>query len=262
VRRGLKEQLKSLNKQIDAFIKKNEDVLVHQFAFDAGVDEKTGTPLSNRVNIKQHIKTLDDVENHLAYNTEAHEELREAYFEELKWRDELSSITQSFENLFGKQERDENGDVHFVGGHAKDILDEIKRNEDADDAFEEAVEKVYQEQLRAEHLDDQNAWHNGEIDLRKKRPVTDAEGNQIQVKYDEQGRMNRRLADNETVDDLGYLWEYKDRGNVDNPVNRMGRVAPTPLDNAEHDRQLFRDTWNKIQGEPLPLTPEGLLERR
>jgi len=102
VRRGLKDQLNSLNKRIDQYIKENEEILVHQFAFDVGVDEKTGTPLSNRVNMRQRIKTLEDVENHLAYNTEAHEELREAYLEELKWSDELSSVKQSIENLLGK----------------------------------------------------------------------------------------------------------------------------------------------------------------
>ena len=262
VRRGLKNQLKRLNEQINLFIDKNEKVLVQQFAFDAGVDEKTGAKLSNRVNFDKHIKTLEDVENHLAYNTEAHEELRDAYIEELKWRDELSSAQESFDNFFGKQETDEDGNKTFTKGNALEILQDIKDAEDADDAFEQTVEQVFQEQLKAEHLDDQNAWVSGEIDLREKRPVNDANGNQIQVRYDEQGRMNRRLADNETVDDMGYLWEYRDRGAVDNPANRMGRVAPTPQDNAELDRQLFRDSWNKMNGETLPLTPEGLIERR
>jgi len=89
----------------------------------------------------------------------------------------------------------------------------------------------------------------------------DANGDQIQVTYDEQGRMNRRLADNETVDDLGFVWEYKDN-KPDFTINRINQNAPTPEDNAEHDRRIFRETFASIQDEQLPLTPEGMVERR
>jgi hypothetical protein len=79
---------------------------------------------------------------------------------------------------------------------------------DDDDAFEHAVETVYQEDLKAQHLNDQNAIENPyEINPnREKVPVKDANGNQIQVQFDEQGRINRKLADNETIDDQGMLW--------------------------------------------------------
>ena len=91
--------------------------------------------------------------------------------------------------------------------------------------------------------------------------MLDTNGDQIQVTYDEQGRINRRLADNETVDDLGFVWEYKDN-KPDLPINRISRNAPTPEDNAEHDRRIFRETFASIQDEQLPLTPEGMVERR
>jgi hypothetical protein len=91
--------------------------------------------------------------------------------------------------------------------------------------------------------------------------VLDTNGDQIQVTYDEQGRINRRLADNETVDDLGFVWEYKDN-KPDLPMDRINRNAPTPEDNAEHDRRIFRETFASIQDEQLPLTPEGMVERR
>ncbi|MBR2213439.1 MAG: hypothetical protein IJ889_03270 [Eubacterium sp.] len=91
--------------------------------------------------------------------------------------------------------------------------------------------------------------------------MLDTNGDQIQVTYDEQGRINRRLADNETVDDLGFVWEYKDN-KPDLPINRLDRNAPTPEDNAEHDRRIFRETFANIQDEQLPLTPEGMVERR
>lgn len=244
VKRGLHDQLKRLNKEIKRFKDEHKSVLKQFFDVD------------------QQINTLDDVETHLAYNQEAHEELRDAYLEEFKWNDEWESVNKSFEYFVGKQEGTSSENYKFTNGHAVEVLNDIKFNEDRDDAFEWAVEKVFQEKLKADHLDDQNAWHNGEeIDLREKAPVKDADGNQIQVQRDEQGNINRRLADNETVDDNGYLWEYKDR-QPDNPVNRIGRKTNTPLDNAEHDRQLFRETFTAISGEPLPKTPEGMVERR
>jgi len=60
---------------------------------------------------------------------------------------------------------------------------------------------------------------------------------------------------------MGYLWRYED-GNPDDPLNRIDRGAITPAGNAEQDRRAFRDAWANITGTQLPLTPEGMIERR
>ena len=60
---------------------------------------------------------------------------------------------------------------------------------------------------------------------------------------------------------MGYLWRYED-GNPDDPLNRIDRGAITPTGNAEWDRRAFRDAWANITGTQLPLTPEGMIERR
>jgi len=100
-------------------------------------------------NAKQSLKTLADVEDHLAYNEEAHEQLKEAYLDLIKWNNELDSANKSFENLVGKREQDENGEMHYVGGNAVNTMKNIQQIKDADDAFEQAVEQVFQEDLKA-----------------------------------------------------------------------------------------------------------------
>jgi len=69
--------------------------------------------------------------------------LVDAYLENLKWQDEYDSAKKSLENFLGKEYKDENGDIHFKGGNAVKVLEEIKNNEDADDAFEQAVEQHF-----------------------------------------------------------------------------------------------------------------------
>lgn len=261
VRRGLKGQLDKLNKDIDELIKVNEDEFVHQLGISIGEDFKTGEELQLFKNAKQSLKTLADVEDHLAYNEEAHEQLKEAYLDLIKWNNELDSANQSFENLVGKREQDENGEMHYVGGNAVNIMKNIQQIKDADDAFEQSVEQVFQEDLKAQHLDEENAWREQEIQPRIKKPVLNSKGEQIQVQRSQDGYINRRLADNETVDDMGYLWRYED-GNPDDPLNRIDRGAITPAGNAEQDRRAFRDAWANITGTQLPLTPEGMIERR
>lgn len=257
VRRGLHDQLKQIDNTIDGVKSWFEDKI----------------DLSN-------VRTLEDVENHLAYNEEAHSELKNAYLNDIKWGYELSSAQKSLDNFVGKLERiDNDGNVvsssadwnpindlehvRYSKGHAVQILKEIADNEKQDDAFEYAVEKVYQDKLKAEHLDEENAWINPEVqpDSREKVPVKDSKGNQIRILTDENGRINRRLADNETVDSEGLLWEYKDRRD-DLPMNRITHGANTPEENAEHDRQLFRETFAKQSGETLPLSPQSMVEKR
>ena len=45
-----------------------------------------------------------------------------------------------------------------------------------DDDFERLIEQVYQEDLKAEHLNDRNGWQNPEIAPKKIRPVNNANG--------------------------------------------------------------------------------------
>ena len=45
-------------------------------------------------------------------------------------------------------------------------------------------------------------------------------------------------------------------------MNRIIHGANTPEENAEHDRQLFRETFAKHSGEALPLSPQSMVEKR
>ena len=85
----------------------------------------------------------------MAYNEQAHEQLKEAYLDVIKWNNELDSAKQSFDNLVGKYEQNDNGEFHYVGGNAINIMKNIQQTKDADDAFEQAVEQVFQEDLKA-----------------------------------------------------------------------------------------------------------------
>ena len=80
------------------------------------------------------------------------------------------------------------------------------------------------------------------------------------MQFNEQGVANRNLADNEFIDDLGYVWERLDF-NPKDPFKEAVKPRPTKQMFDEEVRRAFRDTWNKETGTVLPLTPEGMQER-
>lgn len=259
VRRGLKDQLQRLNSLIK-YAKENA---------------------TNYILGGQEINTLSDVEDHLVYNQEEHEQLRDAYEDQIKWDYEYQSAAQSYENLVGKHKRigedgnpkdltEEDADwnpredlnhLYIEKGNSKQILDSIHKMEKDDDDFESAIEKVYQEDLKAEHLNEQNSWVNPEINPSKYRPVNDANGDQVRVQFDEQGRINRNLADNEFITEDGLVWEQLDYGRKD-PLKEAlkPKMSRDMLDNSI--RQSFAEAWQKQTGTPLPMTPEGFIEQQ
>lgn len=275
IRRGLKQQLENLDKQIQLWTKINED-----FIHSVGINIGDGFQLNP--NAKQKLSTLEDVENHLVFDQEQHELLRDAYEEELKWSFELDSASISYENLVGKPQRiDENGKArdltnddlswqplndlkHFTTtkGNAKKIIDDIHKMEKDDDDFESLIELVYKNELKAQHVADQNGWESPNIDINAPRPVYDGNGNHVRVEFSEDGsRINRKLADNEIVDENGFLYEYPNPSYKD-PLKEAlkPRKSRTEVDDAI--RQSFADTWNKTTGTILPMTPEGFIEMR
>ena len=258
VRRGLKDQIKHLNSMIDQ-------------AKEAAKNYTFGDV---------EINTLADVEDHLAYNLEEHEQLRDAYENQIKWNYEYQSAVQAYENLVGKHKRiDEEGNAKdltdedadwnpredlnhlFVEkGNSKQILDSIHKMEKDDDDFESMIEKVYQEDLKAEHLNERNGWVNPEINPAKYRAVNDANGNQVQVQFDEQGVPNRELAENEFMTRDGRVWEQIDYGRKDPFKEALKpRISQDELD--QSIRRSFAETWQKQTGTPLPMTPEGFIEQ-
>lgn len=275
VRRGLKEQLSRVNNMIEQFKTTHED-----FVRSFGIDIGNGFQINPNAN--QSINTLEDVENHLVFDQESHEELREAYLEHLKWQDEFESATLAYENLVGKPQRiNENGQIvditsgdvgwnpredlnHFTTtkGNAKQVIEDISNMEKDDDDFESLIETVYKNNLKSERLKQENGWNDPQIDIYAPRPVYDANGNHIKVEYSEDGtRINRKLAENEVVDKNGFLYEYLDPKRKD-PLKEAlkPRLSRPQLDAAI--RQSFVDTWNKTTGTVLPTTPEGLIEMR
>lgn len=274
VRRGLSEQLKELDKKIEKHIKEAES-FIHSLGFEVGDN------LMLYKNNKQSIATLEDVESHLAYNLEEHEMLRDAYEEYLKWQDQMDTANKTYDELIGRLQRvDENGNarelsqedlmwnpykdmnhVAFTKGSAKNIIKSIKEMEDDDDDFESAIEQVYKGELQAKHLQDENGWDNGaEIRPVNVRPVYDTNGEQVVVQFDENGYINRRLAENEYVDDFGRVWEYIQDGRKD-PFAEAQKPRKTLSEIRSEDRLAFRLAWNKIQGSVLPMTPEAYQEQ-
>lgn len=261
VRHGIKEQLDRVNKLIDFY-----KLIDKQILAVAGQD----------------INTLSDVENLLVFDKESHDELKDAYLEQLKWDFELESANKAYTNLVGKHQRiDENGkardltqdDVdnwkptedleHFTTtkGNAKKIIEDIHNMEKDDDDFESLIETVYQDDLKAEHLDEQNAYETPSVRPYRYRPVLDANNEQVRVQFDDLGRINRRLSENEHVTPDGLLWEDMAFGRKDPVLEalkpRMSRQEASAL-----ERRMFIESFNKQTGETLPMTPEGLIERR
>lgn len=275
VRRGLKKQLEVINKEIDSLVRFNE-YLIKAFSVDIGngfYEYKNGN---------QSIRTLQDVEDHLAYRKDEHEVLRDAYEQYYKDMFELQSAELTYQELFGKHQRiddehkegrdltfsdndwDARSDLeHFTTtkGKALDVIDELQKINEEDDKFESAIEKVYKDDLKAEHLAEANGWDVGEIGANMPRPVNDANGRQVQVEFDEFGRPNRALADGEFVDQAGRLWEYPNKGRKD-PLKEAARSKELRDRFDEDSRAAFAEAWQKNTGSVLPMTPEGFIEMR
>lgn len=260
VRRGIKEQLERINKLIDFYKMINK-----QFVIVAGQD----------------INTAEDVENVLAFDKESYDELKEAYQEELKWNLELESARQAYNDLVGKHQRIgedgkphdltqddvDNWDVfsdleHFTTtkGNAKKIIQDIHNMEKDDDDFESLIETVYQDGLKAEHLNEQNAYETPTVRPYRYRPVLDANNEQVKVQFDEQGRINRRLSENERVTPDGLLWEDIDFGRKD-PLTEALKPRLTRQEASALERRIFVESFQKQTGETLPMTPEGIEQR-
>lgn len=285
VRRGLKKQLEKINKDIKLLSETEEDLLSSSY-LDLGND------VGFYQNSGKKVVTLEDVES-LVWNQEAHEQLRDAYEEEIKWKYELESSREAYDAVFGKLQRiDEDGKardldqekdkdwvpqkdlkhVTFTKGEARRVIDDIHKMEDDDDDFESVIEQVYKEDLKAEHLKDENGLNQPQVAPMNVRPVLDGNGNQITVQYskrkvdddpeaEEQIFINRKLADGEFVDSLGRLWEHVDDDRKD-PFEEAQKVRPTNEDFDEDVRQAFRDTWAEKTGSPMPFTPQAFWEQQ
>lgn len=276
IRKNLKQQLKSINGKINEFSQ-----IFSDFIQSAGIDVDNG--LINRVNADKQIKTLEDVEQFLAYNQDEHEQLKDAYLDQLKWENEYDSAKAAYEQFVGKMQfvdKDGNkidvskedfdkislGDLNnisFVGSNAKNVIDKIHKMQDDDDKFEDLIELDYQEGLRAEHINDERGWDQPQINPKTTRPVTDAKGDQIKVQFDEQGHIlnqngtPRELAEGEFVDDLGNLWEDTTPKSK-NPFDYK-QISRREFD--EQSNRLFRATWNRNHDVPLPLSASGYTEQ-
>lgn len=272
VRRGLKSQLDRINKMIDDLIEANE-AIVKSFGIDVG------NGMAIYTNANQSIRTLQDVEDHLVYRKAEHDELVDAYLEYIKWQNEYDSAVQDYENLTGKLQRiGEDGkardltnedrewdprsnldEVSYTKGNARKVLKEVHEMQDDDDAFESAIEQVFQEDLQAQHLEDENAFESPEFtpNLRPKRPVLDGNGDQIQVEFNENGMPKRRLAPNEFFDTAGLLWEYTDGSDALHTA--MKNVGRTKDSDELWEERVFRETWNALNDKPLPLTKTSIL---
>ena len=260
VKIGIKEQLERVNKLIDFYKNFNK-----QFIAIAGQD----------------INTAEDVENLLAFDKESYDELKEAYQEELKWNLELESAQKAYTNLVGKHQRiGEDGNPHDLTqedvdswdaindlkhftttkGNAKKIIDDIHNMEKDDDDFESLIETVYQDDLKAEHLNEQNAYETPTVQPYKYRPVLDANNEQVRVEIDDQGRINRRLSENERLTPDGLLWEDMSFGRRD-PLQEALKPRMTRQEASAIERRIFVESFQKHTGETLPMTPEGIEER-
>lgn len=261
VRRGIKDQLDRLNEQIQLYKSINKLFL----AVDG-----------------QDINTVDDVENLLAFDPEQHDALKEAYLDQLKWEFELDSANRAYRDLVGKHQRiDKDGKAHDLTqddvdnwdarkdiehftttkGNAKKVLADIHKMEKDDDDFETLIETVYQDDLKAEHLQEENAYAVPEVFPYKYRPVLDANNEQKKAEFDDVGRLITPLANNEFVADDGTVWEDLDFGRKDPVLEAMkSRMSPKEAD--AYTRRLFAEIFNKNTGTILPMTPEGIEEYR
>ena len=274
VRRGLKQQLERIDEQIKQLSKSSENLL-------HGVNINLGNGQGYYRFGQDTINTLHDLETRLVYNQEEHDELKAAYLDYFKWRDEYNTAEQSYENLTGKIQRiGEDGNVRdlnqedspwdprkhldevsFTGSNAKDIIKQLHEMEEDDDDFESMIEKVYQEDLKAQHLADANAISNPEFNPQSVRPVNDGHGEQIRVEFDENGRPTRQIAKNEFFDDQGLLWEYTDNGRSRAERNPF-EVRRTEEEIEEQIRQSFREAFTNITGQTLPFSTVSVIEQR
>jgi len=196
---------------------------------------------------------------------------------QIKANSEYESSYSDLEALVGKLQRvDEDGNVRdlnkddgdwnplydlkhtkYTGGQALDIIEGIEKAKEDDAEFEDAIEMIYQDGLKAEHLNEASEWAP-EVNPTLSRPVLDKDGNQVVITYDENGRPSRRLAKGEYMDGLGRVWETEDFDSI--PFGAAQKVE-TLEDSKAEERKIFVESWNTITGDTLPLTEEGLIDR-
>ena len=260
VRRGLREQLNRLNKSI----------------------KEAKQEVSKYSLIDADINTLEDLEDHLVYDQQDHDRLRDAYEEKIKWDYEYESAQLAYENLVGKiQKIGEDGKardltdedymtwnprkdikhVAFTKGNAIDVLNDIHKMEKDDDDFESRIEEMYQGDLKAQHLREENGWPEPKIRPERYVPVTDPTTDMQKVVNPNDARALESLAEDEFVTTDGRVFRQLDYGRKD-PLEETLRAQEINKDGDKQLKDSFKEAFKQISGTELPTTPEQYLTRR
>lgn len=161
---------------------------------------------------KDSVRTRDDVQR-LVLDQSTHDALSDLYYQRFALEQNINNANEAVANFIGKQERD-NKKIKFVGGNGAQIMDNIRKTQQANDEFwNELTSDAFEsdEEVTAK-MDEENGW--SPLIVSKPNPVIGSNGNQIKVKLDEDGVPINPLPDGTFIDKNGYLYDYSDKHEV------------------------------------------------
>lgn len=161
---------------------------------------------------KDSVRTRDDVQR-LVLDQSTHDALSDLYYQRFALEQNINNANEAVANFIGKQEKD-NKKIKFVGGHGAQIMDNIRKTQQANDEFwNELTSDAFEsdEEVTAK-MDEENGW--SPLVIYKPNPVIGSNGNQIKVKLDEDGVPVNPLPDGTFIDKDGYLYDYSDKHEV------------------------------------------------
>lgn len=161
---------------------------------------------------KDSVRTRDDVQR-LVLDQSTHDALSDLYYQRFALEQNINNANEAVANFIGKQERD-NKKIKFVGGNGAQIMDNIRKTQQANDEFwNELTSDAFEsdEEVTAK-MDEENGW--SPLIVYKPNPVIDSNGNQIKIKLDEDGVPVNPLPDGTFIDKDGYLYDYSDKHEV------------------------------------------------